>query len=96
MKKEEKVDNQRTSLEVGRIGAGKGTLFMADVSVMVRPRGRWGYMLVMEVCCDVCAACSCFCFFDGIWSNQTNTLMVCVCRGRRAVLPSRIWIFWWI
>ena len=59
---------QQTSLEVGsRIGAGKGSLFIADVSVMVRPRGRWGYMLVMgTVCCDVCADCSCFCFFDGI------------------------------
>ena len=53
-------------MEVGRIGAGKGTLFIADVSVMVRPRGRWGYMLVMDVCCGVCADCSCFCFFDGI------------------------------
>ena len=43
--------NQRTSLDVGRMGAGKGALFMADVSVMVRPRGRWGYMLiVMEEC----------------------------------------------
>ena len=50
------------------MGAGKGALFMADVSVMVRPRGRWGYMLmVMEECCGgVCADCSCFCFFDGI------------------------------
>ena len=58
---------QQTSLEVGsRIGAGKGSLFIADVSVMVRPRGRWGYMLVMDVCCGVCADCSCFCFFDGI------------------------------
>lgn len=63
------------SLEVGsRIGAGKGSLFIADVSVMVRPRGRWGYMLVMgTVCCDVCADCSCFCFFDGICDDDRVT-----------------------
>ena len=45
---------ERTSFEVGcTIGAGKGSLFMAEVSVMVRPRGRWGYMFVMGVgaCC---------------------------------------------